>query len=444
MDVLKTLAEFTADLRYADIPNKTLEFTKELLSKQVAAMVAGSTCPATKQFANIVRCQRLPEDVGVIGCGFKTTIWESVVLNGFSAHNSELEDVQHTRGESWDCTVIPLLVPLAQKLRLSGKALLTAITAGMEVHTRINYAFGADEYGYCMPITGGMGPAAGAAKAYGLDAKRTLSAMGFSLSSVNESTANLGTEAHFFESGLGCLQPLIGTELAREGQTSNPDLKFYQPFVLKNRSIDKINDGLGKKWLFMDQWIKKYPVYFGMHRHLDALDELMKEHKFTYDQVELMEAHVSSMDLCADNPEPKTDGAIHFSFQHSMGALLLDGEINMANHNLDAAYEPKYKKARSKVKLVVHPEYSKVEYMVDPAEVVVKLKNGKKFSKVRNILKGHPDEPLTAKEFKNLYRRFTRGVLSEAQIDRSMELIWNLEELNNIDELMNIITFGRQ
>ena len=113
----------------------------------------------------------------------------------------------------------------------------------------------------------------------------------------------------------------------------------------------------------------------------------------------------------------------------------------MPNSSLDAVFDPKYKKARSKVKLVVHNEYNKVLFMVDPAEVIVTLKDDKKFSKVRRIVRGHPEEQLTTEEFKDLYRIFTRGILPEKQIERTMDLIWSLEELNDIRELMRILTF---
>ena len=50
--------------------------------------------------------------------------------------------------------------------------------------------------------------------------------------------------------------------------------------------------------------------------------------------------------------------------------------------------------------------------------------------------------PLSREELTERYRAMTKGFLSSLQIDRSIELISNLENLDNIAELMKLTTFG--
>lgn len=106
------LAEFAVVTKYEDIPKETLEFTKCLTLKTVAGMLAGSTKPSARKMAGLIRDKKLPEEVGVMGCGFKTSLWEAILLNGYFAHASELEDDRYLYGVSWDITVIPLLLSL--------------------------------------------------------------------------------------------------------------------------------------------------------------------------------------------------------------------------------------------------------------------------------------------------------------------------------------------
>ena len=134
--IAEDLASFTARLDYEMIPDSAIHFAKALVVKTVAASLGGSGSPSAAAFAAHVNERGLPQEVGAIGFDFRTALWEGVLLNIFTGHNSELEDVAHSPGGvSWDITVIPLVLALGEKLHLSGRSALEAIVAGLEVHT---------------------------------------------------------------------------------------------------------------------------------------------------------------------------------------------------------------------------------------------------------------------------------------------------------------------
>ena len=118
-EIAQQLAEFSIQTRYEDIPKEVIDFTKGLTLKTVAGMVAGATKPSSRKMAGLIRDQNLPEGVGVLGSGFRTSLWESVFLNAYFAHAIELEDDRFGGGISWDITVIPLLFPLCKPDMLS-------------------------------------------------------------------------------------------------------------------------------------------------------------------------------------------------------------------------------------------------------------------------------------------------------------------------------------
>src|SRR6476661_2205187 len=135
-EIAQRLAEFSFNTNYADIPDEVLQFSKSLTLKTIGGMVAGSVHPSAKKMTGLIRARKLPEELGIVHGGFKTSLWEAIFLNSFFAHVQELEDDRIGGGVSWDITVIPLLLSLAEKRNLSGKALLVAIAVGLEVHTR--------------------------------------------------------------------------------------------------------------------------------------------------------------------------------------------------------------------------------------------------------------------------------------------------------------------
>ncbi len=115
------LAKFVVQTSYPEIPKEVVDFTKGLVLKTVAGTLAGSATPSGRKMSSIIKSRNLSGVAGVIGCGFKTTLWDAVFLNAYLAHASELEDDSFVGGVSWDITVIPLLLPLAEHLRMSGK-----------------------------------------------------------------------------------------------------------------------------------------------------------------------------------------------------------------------------------------------------------------------------------------------------------------------------------
>ena len=84
-EIAARLSEFAVDTKYSDIPQDVLQFTKCLTLKTVAGMVAGSAKNSGRKMAKFMRERHLPKEVGVIGSGFKTPLWEAVFMNAFFA-----------------------------------------------------------------------------------------------------------------------------------------------------------------------------------------------------------------------------------------------------------------------------------------------------------------------------------------------------------------------
>lgn len=442
-EITQKLSQFVVDTKYPDIPEKVLLFAKGLLLKTTAGMLAGSLHPSARKMAALVKGRKLPGDVGVCGAGFKTALWEGVLLNAFFAHASELEDDSfYGGGTAWDITVIPLLLPLAQDLRLSGKALLEAVVVGLEVHSR-TCQFSADHLGQVV-VPGAVGPAAAGARALGLNTAETASAMGIAKCGGGISIPNFGTDAHYLESSLQSLHGIIAAEMAREKMVGNPDIEGYLFDVIgkENISLEKIVDGLGDRWLFTHIWIKKYPCCFLNHRQIDILLDLKKKHDLSMEQIERIQVHISPADEPCNRPEPKTLGDLQFSFPHILGSAMLDGDVNFSHINTDILNDPRYREARAKVEIIMHQDRSEI-IMEAPAEVIIKTRDGREFSGKRTYPIGSPEEPLTLAQLAALYSKFTDGILGKEHRDRTMDALLTLEKQNDVLELMDILTFRR-
>lgn len=439
-DVTKRLVDFAVNTKYKDIPKETIEFTKCLILKTISGTLAGALKPSGQKMAKIIRDKGNRKEFTVIGGGFKTSLWEAIFLNAYFAHASELEDDRFEGGVSWDITVIPLLLPLAEKLGLSGKALLEAVAIGLEIHTRTSY-FSAQHVGQFL-VPGAVGPAVGGAKALGLDAKGTAGALGLAISGVPLSVVNLGTDGHFLESALMALQGIMAAEMAQLGMKGNPDLSTYLTEYLgkgpKKVDPELMVQDLGKKWVMREIQIKKYPCCIALHRSIDALIELKNTHGLSWKNVDSIEIHASPGDTVCNRPEPKDENDLQFSFQHVLAVAMLDGDVRLSRITNEAAKDRKMKQLRSKVRFVIQPDWSS-DFLDSINRVQINTKSGEKLSKERRYAHGHPKDPMTTDEFEKLYRKLTSGILPDHLIAKTTDLVMNMEELKNIDKLAGLL-----
>lgn len=434
------LSDFIVAAGYDALPQTGVGFTKALITKIVAGMVGGAQSPSARALAEIIRERAGAEEATAIGFGFRTGLWDVAMLNVFTGHTSELEDVGHSpAGVSWDITIIPSTIALAEKLHLSGRELLEAIAVGLEVHYRTCMPFDATAAGMILPPTAAMGCAAAASKAYGSTAGQTKAALGISLSCVPMTEVNMGTDAHFFESALHGLQGVAAAELAQAGFTSNPDIASFQGLGAHSVPLELVTEGLMDKWYFEELWIKKYPLCFLVHRQVDALLEILAGENIGYDDIAEVEVVSGPGGTSCDRAEVRTIGDLQFSFQHALGVAMRKGRIDLADVEIEAATDPGYRDARGKVSVVIDESLPFSVALADPTSVAVTTKDGRTLSRQRTSAKGSPDDPLSQQELSDLYRQFARGGMEPPAVERSLELIWNLEELDDVGELIDAL-----
>jgi hypothetical protein len=69
------------------------------------------------------------------------------------------------------------------------------------------------------------------------------------------------------------------------------------------------------------------------------------------------------------------------------------------------------------------------------------LKNGKTLTGAMDQPYGGPKYPLTMDQTVDIYRKYCKGILSDAQIERTKDIILNMENEPDLRELFDICTF---
>jgi len=447
MEIAKKFAEFVAETEFQDVDETVIEHVKKMTLKQVMGMLVGSTAPTSKKVIRYVKENPGRPQSGVYGCGFRADVPRAALINGFFGHASEMEDDQFPGGGISDVTTWPALLTAADNLKLSGQETIVALYVGQEVQNRIAYyaSVGTDVIGICnLPFLGIYGATASAAKAYELTEEQILSSLGFAMVQGLGYMHTWGTDAHFWESATVCRNAITNVMMAESGATSNPVIRKCLDMLTggdKNIEFDKMTEGLGKPPFYTNQtWLKKWGFCFFTHNFVDVLADLMRDHSVEYADIEEVVLHFDPLRYVVDRPDPQDAEDSRFSTQHVAAYQMLYGDPDLRTCTEAAVHDPALAHARRKIKVVYHDEYPR-RYFAGEGRVDLKLKSGQAFTGAMAQPYGGPDHPLSMDSVVDIYRKYCRGILSDAHIERTKDIILNMENEPDLQELYDICTF---
>src|SRR4051812_45759624 len=123
------LAEFAAGLKYEDIPERTREYTKNILLDTLACAVAGHQGEETHQLAALASSLGQSSESSVIG-GDRLSLAGATMLNGYLITAVTMCDIHRSTLTHVTPEVIPAALAIAERDGAAGRRLLTALAAG--------------------------------------------------------------------------------------------------------------------------------------------------------------------------------------------------------------------------------------------------------------------------------------------------------------------------
>jgi 2-methylcitrate dehydratase PrpD len=446
------LAEFVVETTFKHIPQKVVRVAQEHILDCIGVALAGSVHEAGKIVTKLTKGDGCAPEAGVIASGFRTSATNAALANGTMGHALDYDDhawLNPFNPSHPSVVVVPVVLALGEKLHCSGQEILVAYLLGTEIWAKValNCAPPAHTLGWhptC--LFGTIGAAAAAAKLLKLDVEQTRMGFGIACSETGSLRRNFGTMTKPLHAGIAASEGLRAALLAKEGFTANTDIfddpdAFTGTFFREGRNeIAKMTHNLGSPFAMEERRpsIKRYPCPGCNANGLDAALQLIEEKGISYDEIELLEAHVNPfVPKILIYHEPKTGLQGKFSAEYNLAAAILDKKVNIASYAEEKVNSSKMREALRKIKVVVHPEWVP---RVGGTLIVIKLNNGATLKNQVETWKGSPDMPLSLEELKKKYCDCAQSALTPDKIERSIQLLLNLSELDNILELMGILT----
>ncbi len=454
MKITKKLCEFIVNTHFQDIPDEVIRIAKEFVLDSIGSQLVGAREPVSRILREYTKGDSGPREAGVVGAHIQASVINAAFLNGTSNHAPELEACGDFAGSNL-LSIIPVALALGEKYKVSGKRILEAIVIGFEIQGKMGLATtpASHEKGWCaISLHGTMGAAVTAAKLLELNMDQTEMAIGIAASQAGGLMRHLGTMAHLLEGGLGCRNGILAADLAKRGVTASHDIldgrsNFWEVYVGAGYHPEKATKDLGNPFYFLSPgtMVKKYPCCTFTHHGLDAIFELIHRHRLNYEDIASVEVGVTTFikNALIGGPEPPSGDMSRFSLEHCLASAILEKGVNFESFSDEKVRSAKLKEARSKITVTVHPEWpSGRSHLSIP--VTIKLKDGRELTHKVEKVKGAVDLPMSREEQIERYREFASPFLTSVQIQRSANLILNLDGLEDITELMNMVTFGQQ
>ena len=264
----RELAQFVADVRYEDIPERVGNRVKDIILDALASALAGHKADETAKVIAMANLLSPSREATVIGGG-RLSAAGATLVNGYLITAMTVCDVHMPTG----CHVCPEVLPpalvTAEAVGSGGRDFVVAIALGLEITTRIGLgldptAFRARGW-HAGGVTGPFGGAAATGKLLGMDTDRLCHAFGIAGSQASGTYAQHGTPTIKFEQSHGALAGLMAARLAQQGFTAateilvDPDGGLFSAYADGGDTATMLA-GLGNDWELMAISLRPWPV----------------------------------------------------------------------------------------------------------------------------------------------------------------------------------------
>ena len=172
---------------------------------------------------------------------------------------------------------------------------------------------------------------------------------------------------------------------------------------------------------------------------------LVLEHNIVPDNIEEINISVgeNTGDLCTPlerKRRPVTIPDAQFSIPYTVATAVVKRKVGISDFTIENIKDPVVLEIAQKIIPRIVPELTSRE--VEPAIVEIKTKDGNQYIRREDHRKGSPKNPMTTEDLINKFRdcaKHGRKQMSKQKIEKVIELVKNLEEVDNIGEIIQLI-----
>jgi 2-methylcitrate dehydratase PrpD len=463
-----TLSEWITKTGFSDLSPEAVHATKRLICDTICCAIGARVLDSGIIVAEVAAEMGGPPESTVMGTQLKVSAATAAFTNGYLGIALEASDTLYNRAHYAPAAVFPALA-LGERLHSGGAEMIAATALGYEVGARMLWSLtfeSVDVAGKGKAIGGhfgwiGFAAVAAAAKMLGLDAGQLANAIGIAgwASPVAASVRwQIFTEMKpmlkYSPMGFVSQQGVLAAQMAGKGFTGDPDLLDGDQGYWKVAGATKcdwnaIVGDLGKRWWIQDVSFKPYALARKGNHIVDLFRRIVAEQGLRPDEIDKVVAWTgvtSAKDWAEYMPQTQTD--IAFSLPVAVAAVAYGIEFTPHWQSWEVVRDPRLPEFARKVEMRPNTELPTTPGVHvqrqdrRPTQVEVHAR-GQVFSAITDFAWGDPWTPesaMTDEDLKHKYRTFCSGVLRSERIEESLEMIFRLDEVADLNrELMPLL-----
>jgi 2-methylcitrate dehydratase PrpD len=454
MGATAVLSEFASRTTLADISAEAVAATKRHILDCAGVALAAAVEPAGRIVLELTREQGGAPQARVLGSNIRTSTPAAAWANGVLAHMLDYDDTGFSHPTA---CILPAALAMAERNNSSGAELVAAVCIGLEVFERLSSSGRGHEpelrhRGFHPTSLYGCPAAAAAAGSLArLNPAQMGVALGLAAANAGGLTQHFGTPGKGVHAGNAARAGVTAVLLAEKDYTADPEglegpFGFFSAFHGHgNYDLGKVEGGLGplgKLWSIVNPGltIKLYPCCGGNLRALDAAQSLIRENNIRIEDVERLEVdvHPALLDIVRFH-KPTVGFQGKFSLDYVLAAMLLDVRVDLDTFSDAYCNRPQVRAALEKIRINTHPEWGDNEETHRRSPVTIIMKDGRKFTRLVQKVKGNPANPITRDELVDKYRYCAGRVLKGEALERSIAALEGLEKLGKASECVDAL-----
>ena len=449
----RKLAEFICELSDRQIPADAVARCRDLLLDQLGCQLIGSVMPWNRPVYQFVTDKKSPGPSQVIKYGDRVPLDDAVLVNGTFAQGCELDDYYDQGGGHPGAASVPIILALAQRQRVSGAGLITAMVAAYEVGWRVGRALLPElmRRGYHPQSTVGVFIAAAAAgKILRLNPAQMTHALAIAASHAGGTMEydQSGGEVKRFHNGMACCGGLRSALLAQIGLTGPPTIFEGERGILKVLSgrcdVEPIVKDLqpgNENLALYHAAMKRFPVNASQHAPIELLDHLIRANDIEPGQVDKIEVGVNEGILLHGGTiyQPREVIEAQFSLRFSLALRLCRGN-NDLEHYLSPAVWNNARMLEIGKRIVLFGDPAAVGEKRFACRMQIHLSDGRVVSESLSAPKGNFSNPLSADELRGKFFRLGAAALPRDQLEAISSRVANIDAQDDMAALVTLLS----
>lgn len=440
------LAEFAAELKYADLPETVIHQIRRAILDAVGCGLYGSRLPWSATTLKTAQACGGTGDIPIWGTQARLAPEGAALVNGTQVHSFELDDLHkeaiiHPGGVTLPAAIAA--VRMAQR-PVSGEEFITAIAAGYEVSIRVGMAIGLGllhRGWHNNGVLGTFGGAVAAGRILGADSEGMADAISIAATqSAGLMSAQFGSMIKRVHAGKAAQSGLYAASFAAHGLRGIRDVfdvgygGFLSTFADEYDAGELVRD-LTTGWRAANIGFKPYPACGSSHTSIDAALSLREEHQIAPETITEITVHSSTAtEKHVGWPyAPDTVTTAQMNLPYSVACSFLHGSVTVDHFSPERLRDPEIIALAKRVHVIGDPDIdAKGRAFRHEIRMEVTLADGTRMNKDVSHARGSEHVPLTDDDLKDKFRSLATQVLAPDHVGDIERAIWKLDSSPDI------------